>query len=88
MKTFYAILFVIMVAACSNNGKDDKQSAGRSTHPNPPATGDQADMQNINREPNLIRNQSERAFRTITPDSPQSDTPLTTSLPGDMPRED
>ena len=88
MKTFLAILFLIICAACSNDGKDDKQSAGTDTHRNTPTAGDQADMQNINGEPNLIRKQSERAFRTITPDSHQSDKSPTTAPPGDMPRED
>ena len=83
MKTILVFMIVIIVTACSNENENVQQSGSNGIHQNPPVVNEQTDMQDINRNSDLIRKQTERTFRSITPDSPQSGKPLTSAPPTD-----
>ncbi len=88
MKAILALMIMIILSACSNENVTVQQNGGKGIPQNPPAINEQTDIQDINRNSNLIRKQTESTFRSINPDSPQSVNPLTSAQPADKPRSD
>ena len=82
MKTVLLIIFVLTAITCSNEAEKVQQSGGKRTPENQSIVSEQADIQNINPDSNLIREQTERTFRSISPDSAQSGNPLTPESSG------
>ena len=82
VKVIVISLFFLMLSACSSEGEHNQQSGNSAPHQTPPSLNEQTDLQNINRSKNVIRSDTERSFREITPDTPKSGNPRT-SPPAD-----
>ena len=87
MKTMVMVLFFLMFSACSTESEHSQPSGNNAPHQTPPPLNEQTGLQDINRSKNVIRSDTERSFREISPDTRKSGNPLV-SPPADESRKD
>jgi hypothetical protein len=77
VKVIVISLLFLMLSACSTESEHNQQSGHSAPHQTHPSLNEQTDLQDINRSKNVIRSDTERSFRKITPDTPKSGNPHT-----------